>query len=79
MAGIAAGGVVINPNGETIVVDLQNGGTSATVYSEATLENAVSLPSTGTSTLALYVAKPDVYTLSVLIDGLEMAGALGST
>lgn len=66
---------VIPPSGETVTVDISEGGASlGTVHAERTTARTLTLPLSITDRTSFFVPVGGTYEVSVLLDGVEIAG-----
>ena len=76
---VTIGGVILNPNGETLVVDVTTNGQQPTVYTAAGGSSTHSLPVTISTRTEFHVTAPQVLTFSVKRNGVEIAGTAAAT
>lgn len=67
---------VVPPEGETVVVDIKSGGVSiGTAHAERTTTRTLTLPLSISERTSFYVPRGGTYSVSVKLDGVEIAGA----
>lgn len=73
-------GVVIEPNGQTVVVTfVEQGGGTPTVYADRNGQSTIALPATITVRTKFFFEVGTVYTVSCKVSGLENANGAGGT